>query len=170
MYIQNKEKAAHMKQLHTKCPNKIAWFPLTAPLLGMFQTLCIITNLYNGDFVPLLGHSIEYATGDALCLLLLLVAQISQRDCIPAIAWCLHSLCLILHLQWALHDPWDDWPEWMVGTKSISDARHRTEFYDTSVACFAMHLTTLTELMHRTSKNQTNLTPQLGFDDAESPS
>ena len=105
-------------------------------LLGIIQEYCVIINLYNGDLLPFLDEILEYSSIDILILLLMII-YIKRLDVFD---WVFNILCLIAHLQWILHSPFEKWPSWWIGTKSINDNRHRTEYYDTHVMCFCIRL------------------------------
>ena len=48
-------------------------------------------------------------------------------------------LTFIAHLQWYVHSPFSDWPDWWPAEKTNNDIRHRTENYDTHVMCFEIY-------------------------------
>lgn len=105
-------------------------------LIGLIQEYCVIINLYNGDLINNLNEDLEYSLPD----LLILIFMIYYHKNIDIIDWVLNILCLISHLQWYVHNPFMEWPDWWCAKKSENDIRHRTEYYDTHVLCFCIRL------------------------------
>ena len=105
-------------------------------LLGIIQEICVIINLYNGNLIPNFSEDIEYSIVDLLIILWMIIFYKK----IDRIDWILNILCLFSHIQWILHSPFEEWPEWWISEKSVNDIRHRTEYYDTHVMCFSIRL------------------------------
>tara|TARA_B100000674_G_scaffold241735_1_gene198843 strand:- start:878 stop:1270 length:393 start_codon:yes stop_codon:yes gene_type:complete len=109
-------------------------------LLGIIQEYLVIINVYNGNLIPFLSEYIEYSLVD----LIFIVAFILRTK----IYWKFDAIDLVgiistgfAHIQWALHSPFEEWPEWWPAEKSANDVRHRTEYYDTHTMCFVVYLT-----------------------------
>ena len=98
----------------------------------------VVMNAYNAnifDFMDMPDET-EYALMDVFVLVVMAISM-----------WCfridpnslellgtLASLCA--HYSWVFHSPFE---EWRVGTPTEDDIRHRTEYYDTHVLCFAIY-------------------------------
>ena len=104
--------------------------------LGLIQEFAVIINLYNGDLLYFINEDIEYSIIDIIILFLLSF----HRRKVDFMDWFLNIICLFAHLQWYLHSPFSEWPEWWIGKKTENDIRHRTEYYDTHVMCFCIRL------------------------------
>ena len=104
-------------------------------LLGTLQEYLVTVNLYNGNLFSFVDEIIEYCLIDLFLLIIM------------CIRWKKHNiiefsgilLTFIAHLQWYVHSPFSDWPEWWPAEKTQNDIRHRTEYYDTHVMCFVIY-------------------------------
>lgn len=105
-------------------------------LLGIVQEYLVIINAYNGDLIPYIDENLEYALVDFIILIFtyLNIHRIIFTEYI------LVHFIFFSHLQWYLHSPFHDWPDWWISDKPDNDVRHRTEFYDTHVMCFTIWL------------------------------
>lgn len=105
-------------------------------LLGIVQEYLVIINAYNGDLIPYIDENLEYALVDFIILIFtyLNIHRIIFTEYI------LVHFIFFSHLQWYLHSPFHDWPDWWIADKPDNDVRHRTEFYDTHVMCFTIWL------------------------------
>lgn len=105
-------------------------------LLGIMQEYLVILNIYNGDLISFISPDIEYSIIDLLTLLYLFY----NYNYILNIDIFLILFAFIAHIQWYLHNPFSEWPNWWIVEKSENDIRHRTEYYDTHVMCFTIYL------------------------------
>lgn len=103
-------------------------------LLGVIQEYCVIINLYNGDLIAFLPEDIEYSLVD---IIVFIIATVKCRNFIEL---SLIFLIFFSHIQWLFHSPFHPWPNWWIADKSLTDIRHRTEYYDTHVMCFMIWL------------------------------
>lgn len=113
--------------------NKI-WIIFLIPLI--LESLVII-NVYNGN-ATVLNEVIEYSCMDIIVIIGLIVSMILKKRQ-DVIEWICVILAFIIHIQWYVHDPFQEWPEWWPSTKSQGDVRHRTEYYDTHVMIFCIY-------------------------------
>lgn len=119
-------------------------------LIPIFQEYLVILNIYNGDLITFIHMDIEYSIIDILTLIYLCYNyynnnninnnnnNINNKNILIDI--CFVFLAFIAHIQWYLHNPFHKWPDWWPPEKSEDDIRHRTEYYDTHVMCFAIYL------------------------------
>ena len=105
-------------------------------LLGIVQEYLVIINAYNGDIIPYIDENLEYALVDFI----ILIFTYLNIHCIIFTEYLLVHFIFFSHLQWYLHSPFHDWPDWWIADKPDNDVRHRTEFYDTHVMCFTIWL------------------------------
>lgn len=105
-------------------------------LLGIIQEYLVIINAYNGDLIPYIDENLEYALLD---FIILIFTYLNIHRIIFTEYLLVHFI-FFSHLQWYLHSPFHDWPDWWIGDKTDNDVRHRTEFYDTHVMCFTVWL------------------------------
>ena len=105
-------------------------------LLGILHEYLIIINAYNGDLIPSIPIDLIYSIPDIIILIYLFVHNVK----IFSLDFMLILLTLFSHLQWYVHNPFYQWPEWWIYEKSHDDIRHRTEYYDTRVMCFSIYL------------------------------
>jgi hypothetical protein len=93
----------------------------------------VIINVYNT--VTSLNAALEYAFMDLFALIGLILLR--KYD-LPELLFV--TLALIGHIQWYVHDPFEEWPTWWPVTKTDNDIRHRVEYYDTHVMIFSIYL------------------------------
>ena len=105
-------------------------------LLGIVQEYLVIINAYNGDIIPYIDENLEYALVD---FIILIFTYLNIHRIIFTEYLLVHFI-FFSHLQWYLHSPFHDWPDWWIADKPDNDVRHRTEFYDTHVMCFTIWL------------------------------
>ena len=105
-------------------------------LLGIVQEYLVIINAYNGDLIPYIDENLEYALVD---FIILIFTYLNIHRIIFTEYLLVHFI-FFSHLQWYLHSPFHDWPDWWIADKPDNDVRHRTEFYDTHVMCFTIWL------------------------------
>ena len=105
-------------------------------LLGIIQEYLVIINAYNGDLIPYIDENLEYALLD---FIILIFTYLNIHRIIFTEYLLVHFI-FFSHLQWYLHSPFHDWPDWWIADKPDNDVRHRTEFYDTHVMCFTVWL------------------------------
>ena len=105
-------------------------------LLGIVQEYLVIINAYNGDLIPYIDENLEYALVD---FIILVFTYLNIHRVIFTEYFLVHFI-FFSHLQWYLHSPFHDWPDWWIANKPDNDVRHRTEFYDTHVMCFTIWL------------------------------
>ena len=113
-------------------------------LVGIARDVLVVTNAYNGMLTGL-PEELEYAALDA-CLTFVIISCWSSTT-----PFCLASSVVIplLHAQWYVHPPFRDWPDYWPAEKSLTDARHRTEFYMTHAFCFAMRCVSIDGVTRR---------------------
>lgn len=112
-------------------------------LIPIFQEYLVILNIYNGDLITFIHMDIEYSIIDILTLIYLCYNYYNNNNINNnniLIDICFVFLAFIAHIQWYLHNPFTKWPDWWPPEKSEDDIRHRTEYYDTHVMCFAIYL------------------------------
>ena len=122
-------------------------------LIPIFQEYLVILNIYNGDLITFIHIDIEYSIIDMLTLIYLCYNYYNNNNIKNnninnnninnnniLIDICFVFLAFIAHIQWYLHNPFNKWPDWWPPEKSENDIRHRTEYYDTHVMCFAIYL------------------------------
>jgi len=122
-------------------------------LLGIMQEYLVILNIYNGDLISFISSDIEYSIIDLLTLIYLFY----NYNYIINIDIFLILFSFIAHIQWYLHSPFSEWPNWWIAEKSENDIRHRTEYYDTHVMCFTIYLLLFLRFYDKLKKNQTNI-------------
>ena len=105
-------------------------------LLGILQEYLVILNIYNGDLINFIPTDIEYSLVDFFILIYL---SFTNKLAIN-LDILLILISFIAHIQWYFHSPFNEWPSWWIAKKSVNDIRHRTEYYDTHVMCFAIYL------------------------------
>ena len=66
-----------------------------------------------------------------------------------ALEWVFALAAFVAHLQWMVHSPFTSWPPYMPGSKSATDIRHRSEYYDTHPLVFAIYLGLLVRRLPR---------------------
>lgn len=98
----------------------------------------VIINVYNGNGSNL-NEVIEYSLMDLVVIIGLLLS-ISFKFKQDIIEWILVILSFIAHIQWYVHNPFEEWPSWWPAHKTNNDERHRTEYYDTHVMVFTIYL------------------------------
>ena len=104
-------------------------------LLPIFLEYLVIINAYNGDLIPNFNEDFEYALMDIFVFIFLIMYREKDKLC-----WLLTLISFIAHIQWYVHNPFCDWPDWWIADKSPNDIRHRTEYYCTHVMCFSIYL------------------------------
>ena len=107
----------------------------TIPIVLEYLT---IINVYNGNLLPI-NEVLEYTCMDLFPLFMLILSKCLKKKQ-DILEWILTILAFIAHIQWYVHNPFEEWPSWWPSTKSEGDDRHRTEYYDTHVMVFAMYL------------------------------
>ena len=113
-------------------------------LIPIFQEYLVILNIYNGDLITFIHMDIEYSIIDILTLIYLCYNYYNNNNINNnniLIDICFVFLAFIAHIQWYLHNPFTKCkPDWYHQKKVEDDIRHRTEYYDTHVMCFAIYL------------------------------
>jgi hypothetical protein len=122
-------------------------------LLGIIQEYLVILNIYNGDLIFFISTDIEYSIIDLLTLIYLFY----NYNYIINIDIFFILFSFIAHIQWYLHSPFGEWPNWWIAEKSENDIRHRTEYYDTHVMCFTIYLLLFLRFYDKLKKNQTSI-------------
>lgn len=114
-------------------------------LLGLIHEYLVIINAYNADLIKSIPEDFQYAFPD-LIILLCLFYNYKNHDYIEF--FCIFST-FFAHIQWYLHNPYTNWPDWWISDKGVNDERHRTEYYDTHVMCFAVYLELFFRLIYK---------------------
>lgn len=125
-----------MLNLNQKRKNNIILFGYFIPVIMEYS---VIINIYNGEFIILFPEALVYSLFDLFVLLYLMLLKIYKYK-IKGYEFLITFICLITHAQWYVHNPFEEWPEWWPASKSNTDERHRTEWYDTHVMIFTLYM------------------------------
>ena len=106
-------------------------------LLPLMMEYCVIINLYNGDLLGI-AEPIEYSFY-SVPVLMFMLGLVKRGHEIPISEIFIVCIIILTYLQWALHSPFEEWPEWWPAEKTEDDERHRTEWYDTHVMVFGVY-------------------------------
>lgn len=121
--------------LHRDENNKV----ICGYIIPVIMEYCVIINVYNGEFFIYIPEAIMYSLFDIIVLLYLMLLKTCNYK-IYFYELLITIICFLTHLQWYVHNPFEEWPEWWPAEKSETDERHRTEWYDTHVMIFVLYM------------------------------